>query len=65
MGRLASLAAPLTPRLFVAAALRAQLCGVCNLVDGMLELKDGRGTSVSALCNEAQDGVSVGLFLAA
>ena len=64
-GAAALLAAPHNPWLFLPVALCVQLRLLCNLLDGMVAVEGGRGTTVGVLYNEVPDRVADSLFLVA
>ncbi|KAA0968506.1 CDP-alcohol phosphatidyltransferase family protein [Aureimonas fodinaquatilis] len=55
--------APMTPWLFLVAAVMVQLRLLCNLLDGMVAVEGGRHSPTGALYNEAPDRVEDCLLL--
>lgn len=56
---------PLRAALFVGAAVSIQLRLLCNLLDGLVAVEHGRGSSAGPIWNELPDRVADVLFLAA
>jgi phosphatidylglycerophosphate synthase len=65
LGAAALLAAPDAPWLFLPVIACVQLRLLCNLLDGMVAVEGGLGTSAGALWNEAPDRVADSLLLVA
>ena len=61
----AATSAPLRAALFVGAAVSIQLRLLCNLLDGLVAVEHGRGSSAGPIWNELPDRIADVLFLAA
>jgi len=56
---------PLRAALFIGAAISVQLRLLCNLMDGLVAVEHGRGSSAGPIWNELPDRIADVLFLAA
>ena len=61
----AATSAPLRSALFIGVAVSIQLRLLCNLLDGLVAVEHGRGSSAGPIWNELPDRVADVLFLAA
>ncbi|MBK9081381.1 MAG: CDP-alcohol phosphatidyltransferase family protein [Rhizobiales bacterium] len=64
-GAAALLAAPQRPWAWLAAALAIQLRLLCNLLDGMVAVEGGRGSTLGALYNEIPDRIADSILIVA
>lgn len=65
LGALALLAAASSPWLYLVAMLCIQLRLLCNLLDGMVAVEGGRGSSLGALYNEIPDRLADSMLIVA